>query len=382
MLLLLLGAMILWLTPQPAAATAPATYEDSVYVYDLFRDTPDCTELLDRLKALPLRSTLILSIEQREGFLLDRPEGEAELACVFEYLRDSSRKAKALLAQDNVFLEKKDVAVQRARLVIAFASEHPGVLSGVQLDVEPYTDPKWACCPVEQRRGMMRDLLDLLSQVRRQLNGLPLSITAPWWYAELKDIPEALPESLFQVADEIYLMVYGDEGGPLVGGSAERVLSRVDAPEFFTGRGRLMIGLGTYEFTTPGQLEADLETVRRRLSAHPNFGGTVIFNATSSFNVPLVRTVSGTITDADGQPLSEVELDSDAIHGHGNECGQFAMRDFPGSQAEITFRKPGYVTRKLSLDLPAPGGIRELGKIVLEKEKVQPPAESPEPDPR
>jgi hypothetical protein len=368
--LLLLGAVVLWLAPQPAvAAAAPATYEDAVYVYDLFRNAPNCTELVNRLKALPLRSTLILSFEQKEEFLLDRPEGEEELACVFDYLRDSSRKAKALLAQDTVYLGKKGEAVQRARLAIAFAARHPGVLSGVQLDVEPYTDPKWGCCTVEQQRAMMRDLQELLSQVRRQLNGLPLSVTAPWWYAVAKEIPEAQPESLFQVADEIYLMAYGDEGGPLVGGTAERVLSRVDAPEFFTGRGRIMIGLGTYEFASPGQLETDLETVRRRLAVRPNFGGTAIFNATSPFNVALVRTVSGMVIEADGKPLPGVEIESSSIHGHSSDCGQFSLRDFPGSQAEIAFRKPGYVTRKLSVDLPVPGAIGEMGKIVLEKEK-------------
>jgi carboxypeptidase family protein len=377
--LLILGAVFLWLFPLSVVAAAEATpYEDAVYVYDLFRDAPNCADLADRLKALPLRSTLILGTEQRDGFLLDRPEGEEELACVFDSLRRSSRKAKALLAQDTVFLKEKDEAARRALLVSGFAARHPGVLSGVQLDVEPYTDPQWACCTVEQRHTLMRDLQELLRLVRRQLHGVPLSVTAPWWYPLEKDLPEAQPESLFRVADEIYLMVYGDEGGPLVGGAADRVLSRVDAPEFFAGRGRVFIVLATYESLSPAQLETDLATLRRRLASRPNFGGTAIFHAASSFHVPLVRTLSGTVTDPDGQPLPGVETEAAEIHGRSNDCGQFSLRGFPGSQAEVTLRKPGYVTRKLSVDLPVPGDIREWGKIVLEKEKEQPPADSPE----
>ena len=38
--------------------------EDAVYVYDLFREPNDCASLIQRLRMLPLRPTVILSMEQ------------------------------------------------------------------------------------------------------------------------------------------------------------------------------------------------------------------------------------------------------------------------------------------------------------------------------
>lgn len=66
-----------------------AEHEDAVYVYDVFRDKPDCTELVGRLKALPLRPTIILSVEQGPEYILDRPNGERDLACVLKQDRKS-----------------------------------------------------------------------------------------------------------------------------------------------------------------------------------------------------------------------------------------------------------------------------------------------------
>lgn len=353
-----------------AAQRAPsAEPEDSVYVYDVFRGTPGCGELLDRLRALPLRPTVILSIEQGPEFVLDRPNGAEQLACVVRQLRASSRKVKALFLQDPAFLERGEEAVRRAALLRAFASRHPRQLSGVQVDLEPYASEKWSCCGVEERRAQMRNLHQLLLRVRRELRRLPLGLAAAWWYPALREVPEAWPKALFGVADEIYLMVYGDEGGPLVGGTADRVLERLTAPELFAGRGRIHIALATYEFASPPQFQAELQTLRWRLAWWRNFAGTAIFHAASAFNVPLLHLVSGTVTDQDGRSLSGVEIEAAGIRGHSDQCGQFSLRGLPAPQAELLLSKPGFRTQKLSIELAPPGAVRELGNIVLERDE-------------
>ncbi len=364
----------LWMALSVGLTPMPGPVEDSVYVYDVFKPGTACAEMEERLKALPLRSTVILSIEQGPEFVLDRPKGEDDLACVLNHLRAASRKVKVLLLQDPVFLDRGEEAVRRAALVSAFAERHKGQLAGVQVDVEPYTIEKWGCCNAEERRAILRDLHQLLTRVRRNLGGLPLAVVAPWWYPVVRELPEAGPELMFQVVDEIYLMAYGDEGGPLVGGTAERVLGRVDAPEFFTGKGRMYIALAAYEFRSPEHLQAELETVRRRLASRPTFAGTALFHATSAFNVPLGRFVSGTVIDPDGKRLAGVEVQADGATAKTNVCGQFSLR-LPGTstKAELVLRKPGFLARKLQPDLPMPGSTRELGNITLEKEKEAAP---------
>lgn len=363
----------------PARAEAPARLEDSVYVYDVFRGEPGCQEVVDRLKALQLRPAVVLSVDAGSGFLMDSTEGQERVRCGLQYLRSTSHTVKALLIQDVWFLEHIDEAARRAGVVAEFAARNPGLLAGMQIDVEPYAVSQWGCRSVEQRRAAMRDLLRLLGEIRRQLRGLPLALAAAWWYPLVgRELPEASPDQLFQFADEIYLMAYGDEGGPLVGGTLERVLGRLNAPEFFSGRGRVYIGLATYEFRSPAQLDATIEAVHRRLALRPNFGGTVVFHAASRFDVPLVHMLSGTVTDSEGHGLPEVEIAAADLRSQSNSCGQFGLRGLPGAQAEVVLRKQGYRTRKVPVQLSPPGEEKQLGKIVLEKEPA-PPASEPRP---
>jgi len=365
--ILLCAATAVAQTPQTStpAGGQSRPLEDSVYVYEIFKTPADCAVIQERLKALPLRPGLILSIDQGPEFVLDRPEGDQQLLCAAEFLRKSGRTVKAMLLQDPIFLDRGEEAVRRAALVGGFHAKHPGLLAGAQADVEPYTIPDWGCLNAGERQTIMRGLHELLTRVRRNLNGLPLGIVAPWWYPVVKDLPEAWPSSLYQVADEVYLMAYGDEGGPLIGGTADRVLGRVNAPEFFTGKGRLYIALAAYEFKSPEDFERELQIIRARLASRPNFAGTTLFHAASAFNVPLGRFVSGTVVDESGQGIAGAELRANGTTGKTNRCGQFMLR-VEKPKVELTVKKEGLGEKSLPAEVAAPGGIREVGKIQLQ----------------
>ena len=259
--------------------------EDAVYVYDLFREANDCAELFARLRQLPLRPTVILSVEQGAEFVLDHPTGEARLTCVLRFLRASSRKVKALFLQDPAFLERNEEADRRAALLGEFMKRHPKLLSGAQVDVEPYGDENWAERSAGERRRLLQDLHELLRRIRPHLRGLPLGAAIPWWYSELAgQFPEAAPEALSRVVDELYLMAYGDEEQPIVGNVAARLLTWIVGAPIFSRSGRMHVVLATYEFPSQAHLEAELKKVRRLLASRPNFAGTAVFHAASGFH--------------------------------------------------------------------------------------------------
>ncbi len=345
-----------------------AKHEDAVYVYDAFRGAANCAQVVAKLKRLPLRPTVILSIEQGAKFLLDRKDGEALLACVVQKLRSPSRSVKALFLQDPGFLERVEEAARRAALLGDFAGRYPGLLVGAQVDVEPHASKKWSCCSNAEQREMLSAFHELLRRVRSHLRGLPLSLVAPWWYIQTgSQLPEAAPSALFLVADEIYLMAYDAPGGPPVGGEAARVLARVRAPGLFDGRGQVHIALATYEFRSAAHLQEEMKKLQQSLASSPNFAGTAVFHATSPFNAPLVRGVSGTVTDRAGHKLSAVEIKAAGIRASSNTCGQFALRGLPDRDVLLILQKKGFRPRMLMVQPPAPGIIRELGNMVLER---------------
>lgn len=366
-----------------ASLSAPAP-EDSVYIYALFRsapDTPSCAELISRLKSVGSHKTAIVSIEPDSGFLLDAPSGEAQLVCVLSYLQKTSRTAKALFLQDSVFLERSVESARRAKLLGDFAARYPGLLQGVQIDVEPYSSDRW-CCSIETKRGLIRELHQLLATIREQLGGVPLGVNVPWWYPVVADeMPEASPQSLFQVVDEIYIMVYGDRNGPLVGGTAESVLSRIDDPLVFSGKGKVYVTLATYEFQSPGQLKRESEKLRRRLVQRPTFSGVAVFHADSPFHVPLLRLVSGIVTDRAGSGLPGVEVTGDGIHAISDECGKFSLRGLPAPRVSLLIQMEGYQARTIPVELRKPGRQLQLRTIVLERDPQSSIRNSPPPTP-
>ena len=284
---LLLSAVLSLALLGPGVPAEARVIEDAVYVYDLFQPASGCKELSARLRQLPLRPTVILSIEQGPEFLLDRPEGNDQLSCVLRFLRRSSRQIKALFLQAPGFLRDSQEAVRRAALLGNFIARHPRQLAGAQVDVEPYTEAQWMMAGTDERRKLLQNLHELLLQVRPKLRGLPLGVAIPWWYSELAGpLPEAAPEALSRVADELYLMTYGDEGQPIVGNVAARLLAWIVGAPVFSRSGRMHVVLATYEFPSQSQLEAELKKVRRLLASRRNFAGTALFHANSGFAAP------------------------------------------------------------------------------------------------
>jgi len=315
-----------------------------------------------------LRSTVILSVEQGPDFLLDRPDGEALLECALANIHASSRSAKALFLQSPRFVKDRQEAVRRAALLGDFSARHPGMFTGVQVNIEPYVTKDWSRASLAQRRRILANLAELLGELREPLLGLPLGLTVGWWYpAVAVELPEAAPSAWLRVADEVYVMAYGDAGGPLVGGSAQRVLERVEKAAFFTdtGHGRVHVAVAAYEFRSPQHMERELSSLRSRLTAYPSFAGTAVFHAASQFDVPLVRILTGTVKDRRNRSLAGVTVKAGKLHVRTNESGQFSLRGLRGSRAELVIRQPGYSARNLKVELAPPGRERDLGRITL-----------------
>jgi len=360
---------VCWLVPASAgvrADPAPPSPEDAIYVYDVFRGTPACPELVERLGSQPLRSTVILSVEQGPDFLLDRPDGEALLECALYNLRAASRNAKALFLQSPEFLKDPQEAVRRAALLGDFAARHRGLIAGVQVNIEPYVTKDWTSGSRAQRRRILADLASLLGELREPLQGVPLGLAVGWWYPAVSaELPEAAPSAWLRVADEVYVMAYGDRGGPLVGGSAQRVLERVDPDSFFRGPGRVHLAVAAYEFRSPQHLDGELASLRRHLTSYPAFAGTAVFHAASPFDAPLVRIIAGTVKDQRNRRLAGVIVRSGKLLTRTDESGQFSLRGLRGSRADLVISRPGYSSRSLKVELAPPGRELDLGKITL-----------------
>lgn len=356
---------VCWLLPA-WAETRPVGPEDAVYLYDIFRGTPGCQDLAERLSSQPLRSTVILSVEQGPDFLLDRPDGEAVLACALRNLQAASRNGKALFLQAPEFLKQPQEAVRRAALLGDFSARYPGLLAGVQVNIEPYVTKGWNSASLAERRRILASLASLLGELREPLLGLPLGLAVGWWYpAVAAELPEAAPSAWLRVADEVYVMAYGDQGGPLVGGSAQRVLERVDPDSFFSGPGRVHLAVAAYEFRSPQHLDRELTSLRHRLTSYPAFAGTAVFHAASPFDVPLVRIIAGTVKDHRNRRLAGVVVRAGKLRTRTDESGQFYLRGLRGTRAELVISRPGFSTRSKKVELAAPGRELDLGKITL-----------------
>ena len=107
LLALFLLATVQTVSSQNRPAKIARATDEAVFVYDVFQGRPTCPEVVDRLKKLPLRPTLILSIEQGPEFLLDRAVGGELLSCVVSNLPPPAKRVKALFLQDFSFIKNR-----------------------------------------------------------------------------------------------------------------------------------------------------------------------------------------------------------------------------------------------------------------------------------
>ncbi len=350
----------------PAGAQAKKL-EDSSFVYGIFADNATCEQVEQRLAQAPLRTTVLLSVESGQGFLLDQAGGADLLLCALRNLKGSRREAKALLLQDPSFLDRTEESARRVRMLGEFAQANRKLLAGAVIDVEPYVEERWSCAPLAGKREIGGRYLELLRQLKAAAGTLPLEAAVPWWYVYNDDIPELLPASILGAADGVYFMVYGDEGGPVVNGRADKVFSRMPKEKLRARRGNVYIALATYESVSPAELEAELEQVRRHYAKVPGFAGTAVFHATSQYNAKLVRVLSGVVADSEGHGLAAARVECCGVSTETNACGKFTLKGMPGEQATLNVSKEGYEPRAVEVRLFAPGRERELPPIQLSR---------------
>jgi len=350
-----------------AAATSRA--DDAIFVYDVFADAPSCRLIEQRLIQLPLRPTVLLSVEQGAEFLPDSPAGSARLRCALGWLRRSGHRTKAMLLQDAGFMDHQHEAVRRMRRLAEFARQHGGIQAAV-LDLEPYAHPHWECGTAEEHRRLAQRFVALLRATRAAAGPLPLEMAAPWWLPSMQDIPEMQPASLFRIVSGMYLMLYGDPGGPLVGPTAQAIVERVPSAGAFFGHdaghgGRVYLGLATYELASRPALDQELASLRERYARAPGFAGTVVFHAASAYNAPLVRMVAGQVVDAQGKGVAGAEVEFAGMRARTSDCGNFSFRGIAVPGGQMTVRRAGFRPTSLDVQLSPPGRETSAGVIHL-----------------
>ena len=260
--------------------SAHAALEDSVWVYQLLNDNPDCVTIERRLAETPLRETVIVSIEGG-GFVLDRPNGREQLRCTMAALHRSGHQVKLLLLQDTLYLADDREAVRRMRAVGAFAKQEGG-LAGAVVDIEPYLDEEWKSGSAEARRAIAGRFLHLLRQLRNAARPARLEAAIPWWLSSTVEIPELRPEHLFKAADGFYVMLYG-LGGDANDGLADRIVKRLPPHDPLLQRGRVYLTLATEDELSPEHLHQDLALLRQRYRGARGFAGVSVFHAGAAY---------------------------------------------------------------------------------------------------
>ncbi len=219
--------------------------EQSVFVYDTFAQERDCPAIQAYLQSLPLRPTVLLSIEQGADFLLDTPKNAARVSCAVRMLRKHGHQVKAMLLQDHGFLVDQKEAVRRMRSLQQYVAKGGG-FSGALIDVEPHADPDWECGGLEKQRKLADEYVQLLRSLQEAARPLRFEALVPAWFPALTEVPQLQPVNLRAYIDGFYVMVYGDEGGPLVGGSLDRVMQRFPLGNAYLTSARSYLALATY----------------------------------------------------------------------------------------------------------------------------------------
>ena len=338
--------------------------ENSSFLYDVFAAAQPCAELEKQLPSLAFRHTVILSVDQGTEFVLDRSDGSRELACVLDLLHSHGHSVKVMTLQDPVFLFDQEEAVRRVRAFSRFAASNPEMISSIVLDVEPYTDPRWDCGDYAMRKGILDQFRGLL-RVVKTASSLYVDAVVPWWFAVQTRFPSVRLPALQELTDGIYLMVYGDPGGPVVNGTATAALHRLP-PTILAGlRGPIYVAMATYEMQSRAAEAQESEQLQAAYKSQAAFGGISVFRAGGEYNAPRQLLLAGTVVGAAAQPLVGAQIAFGGAEVYSNECGQFLLRAPAGSRGSLVVRAEK-IKRRLAPKLRPAGQITEVGEIKLE----------------
>ena len=325
---------------------------------------------------------LFASLEEGPRFLLEEEFRAAEIQRLVGFLRESFGIAVyALILQDTRWLDNPEGAVQRVDRVLRLNGLRPDqAFVGVHVNVEPQTLEEWECGGLAVRRGLVQKLLGLLARIRQAIathsppvpggkERLLVSAALPWWIGSLSaEIPEASPGRWLEHLDELVLMAYGDPGGPVVGGSARALLTRLEDGRLWqslpAGKG-IRIGLATYEYANGADLLAVSRELDRVLGRRPGYRGTAIFHHGGGYGAPLVASLRGLVRDPEGRPVVRARVKIGDRQTATNRCGRFVFRDLPYPRVELQVGGMGLQSLTVPVSGLAPGREIEIPPVTV-----------------
>jgi Carboxypeptidase regulatory-like domain len=321
---------------------------------------------------------LYLSVEDGARLLVDDPEHARRLSEILDMAQARQLFVEAMLLQDPRWAFDPDGAARRVQRVLDFdrvrrAAGRPG-FAGLHFDVEPHAEEAWACGGARERRAMVRALQTMFARVASTVRGdaggpLTMSAALPWWLGPLStELPEAAPSSWLAHLDEIVLMVYGDPGGPLVGGSVAAVWGRVEDQRLWAnlppGSG-VRVGLATYEYRDQAALVATISELSVGLAGRAGFRGFAVFADGQDFGATPVAIVEGRVLDTEGRPVAGARIRATGKEVRSNQCGLFALRDLPPPAVELMVEADGFAPVRVPATGLVPGRQRTLAPVVL-----------------
>jgi hypothetical protein len=330
------------------------------------------------------------SLEDGVQFLPDNEFRTADVQRAVEILRDRFGIAThAMILQDSRWLDDYEGALRRVGRILELGRLRPEqAFAGIHVNVEPHTLEDWDCGGIAERRHLIQKLQTLLariaktltpnsassqSQARNARGRLWLSAALPWWIGSLSgDVPEAAPRRWFESVDEIVLTAYGEPGGPLVGGSAKTLVQRLEDARLWQdipkGKG-MRIGLATYEYANPAQLQAIIRELDKALGGRASYRGTAVFRHEGNYNAPVMASIRGQVRDSTGKPVARARIRVADRETVTNRCGRFELRGLASSQVELKVGGIGFQDVIVPVAGLTPGQEREMPPVVVERQR-------------
>jgi hypothetical protein len=366
---------LLFLGGRPVAAA-----DIAVWVYDFPRWSEGRWEA--NVAALPPGTRhLYVSVEDGPNFLPKNELQAADLQRIVGALQERPGiLTHATILQDTRWLDEPDGARERLDRILELNRGWPErAFAGVHVDLPFQALEDWECGGIPEHRALLQKLQTLLARMASTIppagkggRGRPsLSVALPWWIGALPaDIPEASPRRLFENVDEVVLTAYGDPGGPLVGGSAQTLLARLEDDRLWkdvpAGKG-IRVGLATYEYASASDLLATAKELDRRFSRQKAYRGTAIFHSSGTYGAPLTASLRGLVRDAAGQPVARARVKIGQRQIATNRCGRFAARDLSASGVTLEVGSIGFQGVSVPVAGLAAGQELEIPPIVLHR---------------